>query len=158
MCIVEDDFEDNQFMERIKHSLFGGGASPSASSTDVTVIKYAITVNIKPTYLVNKRRWRDYDQDKQKAILIRVENNMRKKNPSIVLCKMVFERCPNINNMHFHALYEMPSIFTTTVENFWQNQFNKGDVTNWRVLDIQPIYDEQGWIEYIYKDLKTNKA
>lgn len=147
-----DDTNDNDFMKVLRKPLFGG-VSQDVSPTDV--ISWGITVNIKPTIFINKKQWKLYDHDKQKAILTRIEAKLRKDNPSIVLKKLMFEVCPKIKNIHFHALYEMPSIFESTIETYYHRVCNKGDTTGWRVIDTQPIYDEEGWIKYISKDLKT---
>lgn len=143
-----------------KHSLFKSPtAQASASCNDVTSngTKYAVTVNIAPTKLINKKQWLKYNPDQQRAVLTRLEATFRKNNPSIVLHRIEFEKCPTVGNIHFHALYEMPDIFLTTLENHW-GKFDSTDENTkvpWRHLDIRPCHSVKGWIEYITKTIKT---
>jgi len=85
-----------------------------------------------------------------------MEKKLRQDTPSIQFVKCMFEVCPVLCNIHMHLMYRMPEIFESTVEAYYTRVCNKLDQTGWRVIDIQPIYDETGWLEYISKDL--NKA
>lgn len=118
--------------------------------------KYAVTVNICPNKKMNNKVWKTYDHIRQTSQLQRIEAHMRKLNPSIGLLEMRFEICPNLNQIHFHALYEMPNEFVSTMENYWREKVadKKPSTPPWRYLDIQPIFDQRGWEEYIRKDLQ----
>lgn len=129
------------------------------SSGDVTPLAnshYAVTVNICPNKKMNNKIWKTYDHIRQTSQLQRLEAHLRKLNPSIHLVEMQFEICPAIKQVHFHALYEMPKEFVSTMENYWREKVadKKPTTPPWRYLDIQPIFDDKGWIEYIRKDLK----
>lgn len=128
-------------------------ARANTSSGDV-VPRYAVTLNICPNKKMNNKIWKTYDHIKQTGQLQRLEAYMRRMNPSIQLVEMHFEICPGLNQVHFHALYEMPKEFVSTMENFWREKVadKKPTIKPWRYLDIQPIYNQQGWVEYIRKD------
>lgn len=128
-----------------------------ASMNDVNVIQlplYAVTVNIANTKKVNRKVWGIYTQDEQRKILARVEASFRKATPSVELVRIEYEVCPSNKNVHFHALYRMPDIFVTTVQNYWR-KFDSTDsktLKPWRHLDIQLCHNVKGWLEYITKD------
>lgn len=128
----------------------------SASSNDVPIenSNYAITVNISNTKLVNKKPWHKYTQDEQRRILARVEQSFRKKTPSVVLVRIEYEACPSNNNIHFHALYNMPYTFISTLENHWVkfDSTDKNTLQKWRHLDVRAVKNVQGWLDYISKE------
>jgi len=131
------------------------------SQGDVTpteLPQYAVTVNICPNKKMNNKIWKTYDHIRQTAQLQRIEAHMRKLNPSIELVEMQFEICPQLNQIHFHALYSMPKEFVTTMENYWREKVadKKPSTPPWRYLDIQPVYSRKGWEEYIRKDILKN--
>jgi len=118
--------------------------------------KYAITVNICPNKLMNKRKWKLYNHDQQRQILTRIEKASRVKNP-IILEKLNFEVCPVLNQIHFHALYSMPSEFLSGIEAYYQRVIGmpeiKGEKSKeWRHIVSKPIFAEKGWTDYISKD------
>lgn len=120
-------------------------------------LRYAITVNICPNKLMNKRKWRLYSQDDQRRILSRVEKSLRVKTPSIKLIKINYEVCPTLKQVHFHALYEMPTEYMNELETYYQRvvgmpEINGDKNKQWRHLVTKPIFSEEGWIEYITKD------
>lgn len=133
---------------------------PGASLGDVILNStyYAVTVNIAPNKHVNKKRWHTYTHDKQRSVLERLEASFRRKTPSVVLHKIVFENCPVVKNVHFHALYEMPPLYESTLRNHWvvfDDNNNSNDAkSDWRHLDIRPVHNVKGWLEYISKTLK----
>lgn len=150
---VSVDDNCNEIIENLDHPLW-------QDHPETYFKKYAITINVQPTRFMNKRQWAKYTHDQQKLILSRIENALRRNNPSIKMQKLMFEVCPKLNQIHFHALYEMPELFRTELEAYYArtcgtiaNKNTKTDSKSvWRHLDIQEIYDEQGWIKYISKD------
>lgn len=120
--------------------------------------KYAITINISPFKLMNKKRWFTYSHDKQRAQLSRIESKFRELTPSIKLIKLVYEVAPAVNNcekfrnIHIHALYECPEEFKSEMETYY-NRICKDPTNNWNHLKIDDIYDEAGWYNYITKDM-----
>lgn len=126
------------------------------SSGDVTPL-YAVTVNVCPNKKMNNKIWKTYDHIKQTAQLQRLEAHMRKLNPSIELLELQFEICPALNQIHFHALYDMPDVFVSTMENYWREKIadKKPTTPPWRFLDIQQVYNRKGWEDYIRKDHKN---
>ena len=138
----------------LKASLFGD-VSPDVSPSDVT--HYAVTVNIQPTKLINNRQWKLYDADKQRQILTRIELSIRKKNPSIQLIEMHFERCPILMQQHFHCLYKMPESFTSVIESYYKRVIGStGKQTNaWRHIILKTVYNVEGWLDYIRKEIKN---
>lgn len=163
--MLSTDERDMSIMQRLKRPLFTKerklqGVSPS----DVIAIEghnsvpqmYAITVNIQPTKKMNSKQWQKYTFAEQKAILTRVELSIRKKNPSINLKQLVFEECPKLHQIHFHALYEHTSEWNDTLlANLNRICGSTGRQTNpWRTVDSQLVYNIQGWIEYINKTAK----
>lgn len=123
------------------------------ASNDVSML--AVTVNIQPTKLMNKRQWRKYSPEQQTAQLSRIEAAFRKKTPSCVLKEIHYETCPVVKNIHFHALYEMPSIFRPELETYYNRICSSTDektTVPWRHLDLQEVYDVAGWLKYIRKN------
>jgi len=116
--------------------------------------RYAITLNFSPNLRVNKRPWKDYTQDQQRASLGRIEAAFRRRNPTCKLIELRYEVCPKIKQIHFHALYEMPLVYKTTMSNYYAKfDATLKDTRNpWRHLDIQDIFDNNGWIDYCNKD------
>lgn len=113
----------------------------------------ATTVNICPNSFMNKKRWSDYDHDQQRNILRRIEKAFRVKHPSVELLKMAFEICPTLDNIHFHCLYKCPLIFKSTIENYFKKYSPKKGGDTWRTVIVKEIFDEEGWIKYISKDI-----
>lgn len=156
---MNNDTNDNSLIARLTAPLF---RRKSVSFNDVLYnrvhnipIKYAVTVNPAPTRLLNRKQYRLYDSDKQIAILRRIENALRRDNPAIKLIKLNFEKCPSNGQMHFHALFEMPALFVETMENYYNRILSSTDSKTrvpWRHFDIQTVYNEQGWVDYITKD------
>ena len=139
------------------------GVSQSLDLEHVNVIQdqkddfnlIACTVNICPDKSLNKKRWKTYTHEQQRDILFRIERSMRKVTPSVKLHKLIYEVCPILNNIHFHALYECPKIYISTIENFWRSKkYNPSN--DWRVVQTELIYDYDGWFKYIHKDLFKN--
>lgn len=131
-------------------------AREGVSRNDATYKRYAVTVNIQPTKMMNKRQWRKYDSVQQTGILQRLEAALRRHNPSIKLIELHYETCPNLKNIHFHALYEMPEEFINEVETYY-NKFTSTDEntkTPWRTLDISEVMSEAAWLQYIRKEIK----
>lgn len=159
---ISIDTNDNEIMARLKRPLFKQsrktqGASPSDVYSNMdTITSFAVTVNIQPTKHMNKRQWKKYEAADQIKILGRIEARLRKDNPSIVLKEIHYETCPTLKQIHFHALYEMPRIFQTTLEAYYNRVCGStGEQTKpWRHLTIEPVYDREGWLKYIRKDIK----
>lgn len=161
--ILSTDERDHDLMEKLKRPLFKASTRKRVSISDVSPLDgiaeqtpmYAITVNIQPTKRMNNKQWRNYTFGEQKAILSRIELSIRKKNPSINLKKFVFEECPKLHQIHFHAMYEHSeewhSVLLSYLERVCGSPLGK-QTTPWRAIDSQLIYDEQGWIDYCNKD------
>lgn len=120
-------------------------------------IEYGVTVNVQPTRLINKKQWKLYNHDQQRAILTRMEASIRRNTPSIELVELHFEVCPTLKNIHFHALYKMPRIFVVELETQWNRLvgsiINKDTKEPFRHLDIKEISGgNKEWIKYINKD------
>lgn len=155
--------EHNTFMASIRRPLFNNALRASGASINDVITSimpnfkgnYAITVNPAPTKLLNKKQYCKYSEDQQRAMLTRIEASLRRTTPSIELIELHFEKCPSNKMIHFHALYQMPSIYVTTVENYYRvrlDSTDKNTKTPWRHLDIQKVYNRLGWIKYIQKD------
>lgn len=115
----------------------------------------ACTVNICPDKFLNKKRWKTYTHEEQRKILFRIERSMRTKTPSVKLHKLIYEVCPQLNQIHFHALYECPTIYESTINNFWRDKkYNPSD--DWRICETKPIFNYDGWFKYIHKDQFTH--
>jgi len=120
------------------------------------ILLYAVTINICPNKYMNKKKWSTYSHDQQRKILSRVENSFRRKTPSVELKKLVFEECPTLKQIHYHALYRMPSEHKSEMETYFLKRVNMPGVMRdpskaWRAVRIDPIFDEDGWLEYITK-------
>lgn len=119
--------------------------------------RYAVTINPSPNKLINKKRWKLYDHSSQERILLRIVQKLSEKNPSIVCIEKHFEMCPTLGQIHLHALYSFPIEYMSTLENWIEHSLAWKDdksIPPWRHLDIQPINNQQGWLEYIRKDIK----
>lgn len=115
---------------------------------------YAVTVNIKPNKVMNRRRWKLYTAEQQRALLTRLEASFRKDTPSVILKKLTFETCPSNGNIHFHAMYECPKIYESTIANYWNEKVDGNDLETkvpWRHIVIEECYDTKGWLQYISK-------
>lgn len=127
---------------------------------DDNIRYYAITVNIQPSKTMNKKQWRTYNEDEQRAILTRIEKSFRTKNPIVKLLEIHFEKCPTLSNIHYHALYIMPFSYANHMYLYFNRICSaKNDATlkEWRFIDIQPLHtgdDISNWIQYIRKDIK----
>lgn len=162
---METDTNDNDLFDCLTGPLFRrcSASQDALHLNDVTLqntVWYAVTINPQPTKLCNKRQYRKYTDDQQIGILTRMEAKLRRENPSIELVELHFEKCPVLGQMHFHAKYSMPAIFVTTMENYWRRVLDSSDSKTkipWRYLDIQLVYNDQGWLEYIRKENKTGK-
>jgi hypothetical protein len=159
------DSESTNIIYKLKSRLFNNltrpesDSSESGSFNDVTTLteqKIAVTVNISPNKLMNKKVWKTYSHDKQRLILAKLEAHFRRVTPSVRLVRIEYEICPTVKNIHFHALYECPLNYESTIECYWMRISNtdKKTITPWRHLDIQNIYDEKGWLHYISKDIR----
>lgn len=133
-----------------------GGRRPVIYNNKQNLL-FAVTVNIHPYKSMNKKRWFTYSHDKQRSQLARIEEAFRKKNPSVELIELHFEVAPAINdeeyrNIHFHALYKMPEDFKAEVETYYNRICGCKEGT-WKHIKIDPIFNKEGWIEYIRKDI-----
>lgn len=150
-----EDVETNRVLTRLIKPLFKSSLK-HVSANDAQANRWAVTVNIQPTKLMNKRQWRKYSPDQQMGILGRIEAAFRRKTPSVQLVELHYETCPALGNIHFHALYEMPKDFVSTMENYYKDVCDSSDEhtkIKWRYLDIQQVKDEKAWLEYIRKDV-----
>lgn len=156
---IELPKEELSFLQSKMPCLFRRGVSPGVSPSDVTLYGYAITVNIQPTKKMNNRQWRKYDSSEQIKILGRLESALRSKNPTIKLKEIHYETCPKLKQIHFHALYEMPEIFVSTVEAYYDRLCGSTGIQTvpWRHLVVEQVYDRQGWLDYIRKDINKIK-
>jgi len=125
---------------------------PVDQPPDTTLV--ACTVNIKPNKVMNRRRWKLYSQDQQRNLLTRLESSFRNKTPSVKLKILTFEVCPKLGQVHFHAMYECPRIFMSTIHNYWNEKVDGNDLNTkepWRHIVLEEVYDQKGWIQYITK-------
>lgn len=115
---------------------------------------YGITVNCRPGKIMNKRQWRLYSHDQQKSQLLRIEAASRRGRP-IDCLQLNFEVCPNLDQIHFHALYRMPESELTHLWEYYKRIMGTKvpETKPWRYLDIKCIKDgPENWIKYITKD------
>jgi len=129
-------------------------SAPLHFDTEEMVTCLAVTVNIKPNKVMNRRRWKLYNNEQQRALLTRLESSFRKVTPSVTLKKLTFETCPSNGNIHFHAMYECPKIFESTIINYWNEKVDGNDLETkvpWRHIVVKNVFDKKGWIDYITK-------
>jgi len=148
--------EHNNFMATLKGSLFQGRkvARLGDDILDIPDMPYIVTVNPAPNHHMNKRQYKLYSSDQQRAMLTRIELALRRNNPSIKLLELHFEKCPSSGQIHFHALYEMPILFASTMTNYYNRilQEQQPSTPPWRHLDIQLCNNKKAWLQYIRKD------
>jgi len=154
---MDIETNDNSLFESLHTPLFRvSGVSTDHVTAKQPPLRYAVTLHPHRMKKLNNKCYGTYTHDQQRALLTRLEAAMRRDNPSIKLIEIHFETAPKIGTIHYHALYEMPDIFVTTMENYLNHRTAdkkpKGNIEPWRNLDIQPIYHESGWIDYIRKD------
>lgn len=136
-------------------SLFNKEKRERNDATCNDPLLYAITVHPCPTAPLNKKLYKNYNHDQQRAMLGRIEACIRRKNPSIELIEIHYEIAPITGQIHFHAMYSMPSIFQSTLVSYYRRIM---DTTNdqtkvpWRYLDLSVIKDKDAWTTYIQKD------
>lgn len=151
---TDDDYEDlSQYIKHYEKPLWKRFEEPSLMIEKKHNI--ACTINVQPTRFMNKRQWKKYSHDQQKAILNRIENAMRRVYPTIVLKKLYYEICPILNNIHFHAWYVCTMDDEQKMKDYFEQRCGtpKGTQTKpWRMYLSKYIYDEQGWVNYITKD------
>lgn len=168
---METDTNDNDIMSSLKKPLFGARQSKDVSPNDVTIdtpvkqlrvitvpMWYAVTINPQPTKRLNKREYRKYTDTQQIGILTRMEAKFRRDNPCVELVELHFEKCPTLGQVHFHAKYSMPAIYVTSMEEYWRRVLDATDANTkkpWKYLDIQTVYNDQGWLDYIRKESPT---
>lgn len=114
----------------------------------------AVTVNIKPNKVINRKRWKMYTYDQQVKHLSRLETFSRKDIPNLQLKKIVYEECPTAKQMHFHALYEGTVLQMKEIINWWDEKVDGNDLNTkipWRHVDVQEVFCLEGWLEYISK-------
>lgn len=142
------DTDCTKLIKRIRRPIFQG-----------TLFEYGITVNIQPTKKMNRRYWKLYNHDQQRAILSRIEAKFRALTPSVQLMELHYEVCPTLKNIHFHALYKAPALFKVEMMAYYKRVCCSDDLNTtdpWRYLDIKLILGGNAeWLEYIRKDLKT---
>jgi len=127
---------------------------PDSETPEYEATCYAVTVNIKPNKVMNRRRWKLYNAEQQRALLTRLEASFRKDTPSVVLKKLTFETCPSNGNIHFHCLYQCPKIYESSIINYWNEKVDGNDLETkvpWRHIVVEECYDTKGWIQYISK-------
>jgi len=148
--------EHNNFMAKLNGSLFNKEKRERNDDIlDIPDMPYIVTVNPAPTKPMNKKLYRNYSEDQQRAMLMRIEAALRRNNPSIKLLELHFEKCPSSGMVHFHALYEMPILFASTMTNYYNRILDSTDqntTTPWRHLDIQLCNNKKAWLQYIRKD------
>ena len=157
---ISDGEEEISYIKLFSQKMFGP-ASKSVSSDDVIpdCRYYAVTVNISPNKRMNGRIFKDYTCDKQREILLRIENKFRQLNPSVKLEALEFEYCPKLlhQQIHYHALYLMPEYFEYEMITYFDRickDGNKETKNHWRHIVIEECYDKPGWIQYINKQYK----
>jgi len=152
-------------MRNLKYSLFKGPPSrkrassePLGDNVDTLMATnerclLAVTVNPDPFALMNKRMYKLYTNDKQRAMLTRIENAARVTLGDINLKKLTFEICPKLGQVHYHALYDLPSTHVTPLELYIMQRVSRKNGPSWRAFQSETVYDEKGWIRYITKDV-----
>jgi len=113
----------------------------------------AVTVNPDPFMLMNKKKYSTYSHEKQVDILSRVEKSLRTKHPDIKLIEIQFEECPNLKQMHFHALYSTPVFMGNEMDSFWKEKICRKNSPSWTYIVTDEVYDKKGWLEYIRKGM-----
>jgi len=146
--------EHNNFMAKLNRSLF---TEENRKIHDDTLdMPYIVTVNPAPNKLLNRKKYRLYSEEQQRAMLLRIEAALRRDNPSIKLLELHFEKCPSSGMVHFHALYNMPILFESTMVNYYNRIMSMVDSNTtgepWRHLDIQICNNKSAWLQYIRKD------
>lgn len=129
-------------------------SSPVVTTEQPYRRQLAVTVNIKPNKLINRKRWKLYTADKQQQLLSRFESFSRKDIPDLKLLKIVYESCPVQKQIHFHALYEGYQFHQKLIKDWWDEKVDGNDLNTkipWRHIDVQEVYCLEGWIEYISK-------
>lgn len=120
------------------------------------IVEWAITINISPHKLMNKKRWWTYTHQEQQEVLFRMERASTKGTP-VNCVKAVFEVCPKLKQVHMHALYEMPRRmgYEKVIKEWWDDRVSttdKNTIIPFRHFDCREIYDRAGWEKYIMKD------
>lgn len=121
--------------------------------------EYAITVNICPDKYMNRKKWKTYTHDQQRDSLLRINksiidkvfNYLDSKHQAtydrMSITEIRFEICPILDIIHFHALVKCDELTQILYTNHWQGY----NVDKWRIIDVQEIYNEEGWLSYINK-------
>lgn len=161
------DFEESRIMK----ILSGGGVSrkslrlfsprasnlsdcPMQTDQDTSPEFFAVTVNLNPYGFVNNRKWSLYKNDAQRSTLLRIEASLRRTYPNIELVELIFEVCPKLKNIHFHALYRMPLEIPPLYEQYFNDRVKKVSLLcTYKNVEIEPLWNYEGWIKYITKDI-----
>lgn len=165
MC--DSDIETSNILDRLTYRLFhtrsGTDEVQADRPADVTpnCTLFAVTVNICPNKKMNGRLWKKYTHDKQRVILCKLEACFRRKTPTIELVAIEYEMCPVLHQIHFHALYKCPKPYGSEIETYWARVADsteglKNKTKAWRHLDVQQVYDKNGWLIYITKTHKRD--
>lgn len=113
--------------------------------------QYAITINVDPHHKINNRRWSKYSNDKQIAILTRIERSCRDLLEECRLIKLVFEQCPSSKQIHFHALYSMSESTKVSYMKYMGKRLERSNAPSWRWFDCLPCVSLEAWLKYISK-------
>lgn len=114
---------------------------------------YGITINILPIKLINRRKWKDYDNEKQKSILERILQKLFRENPSIRCIERNYELCPKLKNIHVHMLVQCASEWISHIEAYINRVCHIPD-HEYRCIDIiklPTLLDKSQWLQYIRK-------
>lgn len=159
-----NDVQTNEVIKSLKRSLFkrskSSTARAQAGTEDNVIVKQlpasriqlAVTVNPDPYTLMNKRMYRLYSHDKQRAMLTRIENAARRDLGDVNLVKLVFEICPKLQQVHLHAWYDLPDLMVTPLELYFTKRVSRKTGPSWRAFLSKEIYDEKGWLDYMTKE------
>lgn len=119
--------------------------------------QYAVTVNIRPNKLINKKPWLSYTAPEQIAILERIHLAFERDHPTVTRVALHYETCPIVSNIHFHALYLMEEHMAIPMRKYYERICDADDkktLSHWRSIDMSLIISYECWLKYIRKDIK----
>lgn len=148
---LEQDTCPKTIVKQLRGSIFKKTKSIEKFEKLPEIASYAFTLSICENERIGRKLWKNYKHCEQKAILdTKLQELSYGFEFSVRRCE--HEVGPKNGVLHIHALVSMQPNRLLTQEH--EDQMNSEyHVRNYKTIKIDRIWDEEGWEEYISKDI-----